>query len=152
MRLLLRAIAIVGCVTAASAAQAVPFTYDEGDSGDIFARIGAIPVFDFGVGNNVIAGSQFFSGPGFEIADADLFSFVVLPAPSGLYSWIDGLGFSVPRESDFSMAGARWDYRLTFGVESIAVPGPAPLALLGFGLLALFVRRAGARFLQQTPK
>ena len=213
MRLLLKAIAIVGCVTAASAAQAVPFSYDEADSGDIFARIGAIPVFNFGVGNNVIAGSQFFSGPSFEIADADILSFVVpensvlsfvtvefgdfeftgpllgfgpnytilrgaltgptqgvdssrtatnpftnvltsvgpqnlftrLPAQSGLYSWIDGLGFTVPRESDFSMAGARWDYRLTFGVESIAVPEPAPLALLGFGLLALFVRRAGAR-------
>jgi hypothetical protein len=76
MRLLLKAIAIVGCVTAASAAQAIPLFYDEADSGDIFARIGAIPVFNLGVGNNVIAG---------------------------------------------------------------------PLALLGFGLLALFVRRAGAR-------
>jgi hypothetical protein len=213
MRFLLKAIAIVGCATAASAAQAVPLFYDEARSGDIFARIGAIPVFDFAVGNNVIAGSQFFSGPGFEIADADLFSFVVpqnsvlsfvtvefgafeftgpllafgpnyrivrgpltgptrgvdesrtganpftnvlasigpqnlftrLPIESGLYSWIDGLGFSVPRESDFSMAGARWDYRLTFGVDSIAVPAPAPLALLGLGLLALFVTSAGAR-------
>jgi hypothetical protein len=75
MRLLLKAIAIVGCVTAASAAQAIPLFYDEAHSGDIFARIGAIPVFNLGVGNNV--------------------------------------------------AG--------------------PLALLGFGLLALFVRRAGAR-------
>jgi hypothetical protein len=213
MRLLLKAIAIVGCVTAASAAQAVPFHYDEADSGDIFARIGAIPVFDFGVGNNVIAGNQFFSGADFRIADLDVFSFVVpensvlsfvtvefgefeftgpllgfgpnytiqrgaltgprqfvdtsgtdtnpftnvltsigpqnlftrLPADSGLYSWTNGLGFSVPRESDFSMASALWDYRLTFGVDSIAVPAPAPLALLGFGLLALFVRSAGAR-------
>jgi hypothetical protein len=212
MRLLLKAIAIVGCVTGASAAQAVPLFYDEADSGDIFARVGAIPVFNFGVGNNVIAGSQFLSGPDFAMADLDVFSFVVpensllsfvtvefgefqftgpllgfgpnytiqrgaltgprqfvdtsrtdanpftnvlasigpqnlftrLPIESGLYSWIDGLGFSVPRESEFSMAGALWDYRLTFGVESTAVPGPAPLALLGFGLLALFVRKAGA--------
>ena len=210
MRLLLKAIAIVGCVTAASAVQAVPLFYDEAQSGDIFARIGAIPVFNFGVGNNVIAGSQFFSGRDFAIADADIFSFVVpensvlsfvtvefgafeftgplvgfganytiqrgaltgprqfvdtsrtdtnpftnvltgigpqnlftrLPVESGLYSWIDGFGFS---SKDFSTTSALWDYRLTFGVESIAVPEPAPLALLGFGLLALFVGRAGAR-------
>jgi hypothetical protein len=197
-------------VTAASAAQAVPLFYDEAQSGDIFARIGAIPVFDFGAGNNVIAGSQFFSGPNFASADADIFSFVVpensvlsfvtvefgafeftgplvafgpnysirrgaltgptqgvdtsrtdtnpftdvltsigpqnlftrLPIESGLYSWIDGLG---NRSLDLSVTSARWDYRLTFGVESIAVPEPAPLALLGFGLLALFVTRAGAR-------
>ena len=77
MRFLLKAIAIVGCVTAASAAQAVPLFYDEADSGDIFARIGAIPVFNFDVGNNVIAGNQFFSGPNFRIADLDVFSFVV---------------------------------------------------------------------------
>jgi hypothetical protein len=210
MRLLLKAIAIVGCATAASAAQAVPLFYDEADSGDIFARMGAIPVFNFGVGNNVIAGNQFFTGPDFAVADLDLFSFVVpedsvlsfvtvefgafefsgpllgfgpnhsilrgpltgpnqfvdtsrtatnpftdvltsigpqnlftrLPVESGLYSWIDGLGF---RSEDFSTTSALWNYRLTFGVESVAVPGPAPLALLGFGLLALFIRRAGVR-------
>jgi hypothetical protein len=213
MRSLLKAIAVVGCVTGASAAQAVPLFYDEAQSGDIFARIGAIPVFDFGVGNNVIAGNQFFRDPDFKIADTDIFSFVVpenavlsfvtvefgafeftgpllgfgpnyrilrgaltgptqfvdtsqtnanpftnvptgsgtqnlftrLPAQSGLYSWINGLGFDVDRDRDFSTAGAQWDYRLTFGVDSIAVPEPAPLALLGFGLLALFVTRAGAR-------
>jgi hypothetical protein len=77
MRSLLKAIAIVGCVTGASAAQAVPLFYDEADSGDIFARVGAIPVFNFGVGNNVIAGSQFLSGPDFAMADLDVFSFVV---------------------------------------------------------------------------
>ena len=38
MRLLLKAIAIVGCVTATSTAQAVPLFYDEADSGGIFAR------------------------------------------------------------------------------------------------------------------
>jgi hypothetical protein len=210
MRLLLKAIAIVGCVTAASAAQAVPIFYDEADSGDIFARIGAIPVFNLGVGNNVIAGSQFFSGPDFRIADLDVFSFVVpedsmlsfvtvefgefeftgsllgfgpnytiqrgpltgpsqfvdtsrtdaspftnvltsvgpqnlftrLPVESGLYSWNNGLGFS---SDDFSTTSALWDYRLTFGVDSIAVPEPAPLALLCFGLLALFITKTGAR-------
>jgi hypothetical protein len=210
MRSLFKAIAIVGCVTGASAAQAVPLFYDEADSGDIFARVGAIPVFNFGVGNNVIAGSQFLSGPDFAMADLDIFSFVVpedsvlsfvtvefgafeftgpllgfganysiqrgpltgpsqfvdmsrtstnpftdvltstgpqnlftrLPVESGLYSWITGLGFS---SKDSSATSAQWDYRLTFGVESIAVPEPAPLALLGFGLLALFVTRAGAR-------
>jgi hypothetical protein len=46
-------------------------------SGDIFARIGSIPVFSLGVGNNVIAGNLFFSGRYFAIADADIFSFVV---------------------------------------------------------------------------
>jgi hypothetical protein len=65
----------------------------------------------FGVGNNVIAGSQFFGGPDFAIADNDIFSFVV------------------PENSVLRFVSV------------------APLALLGFGLLALFVRRAGARSL-----
>jgi hypothetical protein len=39
-------------------------------SGDIFARIGSIPVFNF-------AGNLFFSSRDFAIADADIFSFVV---------------------------------------------------------------------------
>lgn len=205
MRLLLKAIAVAGCMTAASAAQAVPLFYDEAESGDIFARIGAIPVFSLGVGNNVIAGTQSFTGPNFATADTDVFSFVVpansvlsfvtvefgafdftgplvafgpnyrilsgpltgpngfvdnsrtdanpftdvltsigpqnlftrLPVGSGLYSWIDGLG---SRSTDFSASSAKWEYRLTFGVDRIAVPEPAPLALLAFGLLALFVR------------
>jgi hypothetical protein len=68
--------------------------------------------------------------------------FTRLPVESGLYSWITGLGFS---SKDSSATSALWDYRLTFGVESIAVPEPGPLALLGFGLLALFLGRAGAR-------
>ena len=70
MRLLLKAIAIVGCVTAASAAQAVPLFYDEADSGDIFARIGAIPVVNFVVPENSVLsfvtvefGAFEFTGP-----------------------------------------------------------------------------------------
>lgn len=209
MRLLLKAIAIIGCATAASAAHAVPFYYDEAESGDIFARIGALPVFNFDVGNNVIAGTQFFAGRNFAIADVDLFSFVVpdnsvlsfvtvefgafdstglvgfgpnytiltgpltgpnrfvdttrtdanpfidvlttigqqnlftrLPAGAGLYSWVDGLGSRVNDIRDLDASSAKWEYRLTFGVDRIAVPEPAPLALLGFGLLALFVSRS----------
>ena len=208
MRFLFKAIAMAGCLSAASAAQAVPFSYDEAASGDIFARIGALPVFNFGVGNNVIAGTQFFGGRDFAIADADIFSFVVpensvlsfvtvefgafdftgrllsfgpnytiltgpltgpnrfvdttrtdanpftdvlttigqqnlftrLPAAAGLYSWVDGLGTRVNDIRDLDASSAKWEYRLTFGVDRIAVPEPAPLALLGFGLLALFGR------------
>jgi hypothetical protein len=211
MRILLETIAIVGFASAASAAQAVPLFYDEAESGDIFARIGNIPVFDLGIGDNVIAGTQFFSGPDFAIADADLFSFVVpdnsvlsfvtvefgdfdftealvgfgpnyaiargpltgptqfvdnsrtaanpftnvltsvgpqnlftrLPVGSGLYSWIDGLGSNANDDVDLDRTSAKWEYRLTFGVDRIAVPEPAPLALLGFGLFMLYLRRRG---------
>ncbi|HET9446139.1 MAG TPA: PEP-CTERM sorting domain-containing protein [Steroidobacteraceae bacterium] len=211
MRLLLKAIAIIGCATTACAAHAVPLYYDEADSGDIFARIGALPVFNFDVGSNVIAGTQFFAGRDFAVADLDIFSFVVpqnsvlssvtvefgafdftgklvafgpnytiltgpltgpngfvdatrtdanpftdvlstigqqnlftrLPAGAGLYSWANGLGSraSIDDIRDFDALSAKWEYRLTFDVDRIAVPEPAPVALLGFGLLALLVRR-----------
>jgi hypothetical protein len=215
MGLLIKAIAIAGCVIAASAAQAVPVSYDEAMSGDINARIGNIPIFNFGVGNNVIAGSQFFGGRDFAIADTDLFSFVVpqnsllrfvtiefgafdftgpllafgpnytivrgpltapggfvdtsqsatsrftdvltsvgpqslftrLPIEAGLYSWINGLGSFV--DDAFATTSARWDYRLTFGVESIAVPEPGPLSLLSIGLVALLL--GGGRQLRRAP-
>ncbi len=54
-----------------------PALYDEARQRRHLRDNGAIPVFNFGVGNNVIAGSQFFSGPDFAIADLDVFSFVV---------------------------------------------------------------------------
>jgi hypothetical protein len=41
---------------------------------------------------------------------------------------------------DFDTTSAKWEDRLTFGIERTAVPEPAPLALLGFGLIALFMR------------
>jgi hypothetical protein len=66
--------------------------------------------------------------------------FTRLPIASGMYDWIDGLGRSGNHGIDFDATSAKWEYRLTFGVERIAVPEPAPLALLGFGLNALFVR------------
>jgi hypothetical protein len=209
MRLLLKAIAIIGCATAASAAQAVPLYYDEAESGDIRARIGALPVFNFDVGDNVIAGTQFFAGRDFALADVDIFSFVApensvlsfvtvefgafdftgrllafgpnytiltgpltgpnrfvdtsrtnanpftdvlttigqqnlftrLPVGAGLYSWANGLGSSVNDIGDLDASSAKWEYRLTFGIDRIGVPEPAPLALLGFGLLALFFTR-----------
>ena len=212
MRFLLKAIAIVGWVTAASAAQAVPLFYDEADSGDIFARIGAIPVFNFDVGNNVIAGNQFFSGPNFRIADLDVFSFVVpensvlsfVTVEFGAFEFTGlrrsgfGPNYSIQRgpltwalavrryvaDRSASLHGRAHQHRPAESVHPVAgrvrtvqldrrigihqhglfahqcavglptdvrrrehrrPPEPAPLALLGFGLLALFVKRAGAR-------
>jgi hypothetical protein len=206
MRLFVKAIAIAGCVTAASAAQAGPISYDEAISGDIVATIANIPVFELGVGDNVIAGSQSFAGNSF---DFDIFSFAVpqdsvlrfvtvefdafsftgplaafgpnydvvrglfagsgqfidtsqtatskftdvltsvgpqnlftrLPIGSGTYDWIDGLGRAGEQGIDFATTSAMWNYRLTFGVESTAVPEPGSLALMSLGLVALFLGR-----------
>ena len=202
MSSLFKAIAIAGFVASTSVAHAGPISYDEATSGDIVAVIGNIPLFNFGVGNNVIAGSQTFNG---RSGDFDIFSFVVpqdsvlsfvtvefdafdftgelsgfgpnysillgaftgsgrfidtsqtdtsrftdvltgvgpqnlftrLPIGSGMYDWIDGFGaITGSQDTDFT---SMWNYRLTFGVDSVAVPEPGPFALMGLGLVALVV-------------
>jgi hypothetical protein len=206
MRSVFKVIAMAGCLTAATAAHAVPLFYDEAVSGDIRATVGNIPLFTLDVGNNVIAATH--SIIGLSIPDDDLFSFVVpegsvlrfvtiefgafsftgpldgfgshfqiyrdlfdldaqfdfisnsqteakpftdvlasvgpqnlfttnFPLGPDTYDWVNGFGLSAFEPTLFEDTSATWDYRLTFGVESVAVPEPGTLAL--FGLAALFI-------------
>ncbi len=115
MRLLFNSIAIAGCLTAASAAQAVPLFYDEASSGDIVATIDNIPVFNLGVGANVIAGNQSFGG-NFNPFDNDLFSFVV--PQNGVLSFVT-IEFGA-----FAFTGSPLGFGPNYAIGRESSPGP----------------------------
>jgi hypothetical protein len=67
--------------------------------------------------------------------------FTRLPVGSGVYDWINQYGRAANDLDVFAASSARWNYRLTFGVESIAVPEPSTLAIAGLGFVAVFIAR-----------
>jgi hypothetical protein len=119
MRSSFKVIALAGCLSAASIAHAVPVFYDEAVSGDIRASVGNIPLFDFDIGNNVIAATHSIIGP--SRPDDDLFSFVVpelsvlkfVTIEFGAFSFsgpLDGFGSNFQIYRDIFDLDAQFDF------------------------------------------